>query len=59
MLKINFEFNDDFARGEADAKSHEPHREGMSVQYDAGYGFQIQKANQADHRSEKQNVTFN
>tara|TARA_B100000780_G_scaffold167746_1_gene117475 strand:- start:1312 stop:1491 length:180 start_codon:yes stop_codon:yes gene_type:complete len=59
MLKINFEFDDDWSRGYADAKSGLPHRAGMPKQYDEGYDFRKTKEVVADHWSEKQNVNFN
>tara|TARA_R110000737_G_scaffold278865_1_gene285581 strand:- start:219 stop:398 length:180 start_codon:yes stop_codon:yes gene_type:complete len=59
MLKIDFEFQDDWARGEEDAKAGIPHAAGKSKEYDQGYGFEKTKQNMADHWSEKQNVNSN
>jgi len=59
MLKINFEFEDDWSRGDADAKAGIEHRDGMSKEYDEGYSFRKTKEAIADHWSSKQNVNFN
>jgi hypothetical protein len=59
MLKINFEFKDDWARGEAAAKAGLPHPAGETKGFDEGFGFEKTKQNMADHWSEKQNVNSN
>lgn len=59
MLKINFEFDDDFSRGDSDAKAGIAHADGKSKEYDEGYSFRKTKEAIADNRSEKDNVIFN
>ena len=53
-MSIEFEFSEDWACGEADAKAGKPHCEGRSKEYDEGYGFRYMFEQMNTVRSDKQ-----